>query len=44
MRGLHPHTSVDDEADVADLKVVEDLRAMTLEPHEQHIHVLAHVW
>jgi hypothetical protein len=41
--GLRPHTGVDDEADVADLKVVEELDAMTLAPQVQHLRVLEHI-
>jgi hypothetical protein len=36
-RDYAPRTGVDDEADVADLKVIEELGAMTLAPHEQHL-------
>jgi hypothetical protein len=43
MRGLRPRTGVDDEVDVADLKVVKDLGATTPAPHEQHLYVFAHV-
>jgi hypothetical protein len=42
-RGLRPRIGVNDEADVADLKVVEDLGATTPAPHEQQLRVLAHV-
>jgi hypothetical protein len=41
MRGLCSHTSVDDEDDVADLKVDGDLGATTPVSHEWHLHVLA---
>jgi hypothetical protein len=43
MRGLRPRTCVDDEADIADLKVVVELGAITPTPHKQHLRVLAHV-
>jgi hypothetical protein len=43
MRGLRPRTGIDDEADVADLKVVKDLGATTPVPHEQHLCVFSHV-
>jgi hypothetical protein len=43
MRGLRPRTGVDDEANVADLKVIEELGAMTRAPQVQHLRVLTHV-
>jgi hypothetical protein len=40
----HSRTSDVNEANIADLKVVVELAAMTPVPHVQHLHVLAHVW
>jgi hypothetical protein len=43
MRGLRSRTSVDDEDDVADLKVDEHLGAMTPVSHKRHLRVLVHI-
>jgi hypothetical protein len=43
MQGLLPRIGVDDEADVADLKVVEELGATTPAPQVQHLRILTYV-
>jgi hypothetical protein len=42
-RGINAPASDADKADIADLKVVEELGAMTLAPQVQHLHILTHV-
>jgi hypothetical protein len=42
-RGINGPVSNADKADVAELKVVEELGSTTLAPQVQHLHILTHV-